>query len=262
MRRFFSRGFRPSRRQEQLFPYGVRDPTGAGRESWHIIVTGRDSGRIGQNSWLFCPISLFSCSGGSRARAEKPATVELVPPGIYRRGLVSAGLVLGCVFSRPGTCRGEGKADLGEIYLLWAPLWGGTLRNPANTTRKRVVHRFHVASGKGVRGLLQSPGRRRPRSKRCPDRPRSSGEPDLDEMKPFPEIWPTEPGLFVYHEILVSLRLGAGVGSGPELRTAPLHPWNPKRNKNPPPAYRLGNVKRTQPAGTTRPPIETCKVIM
>ena len=103
-----------------------------------------------------------------------------------------------------------------------------------------MVHWYHVAPGKGLGGLLQSPGRRRPRSKRCPDWPRSSGEPDLDEMKPFPEIWPTEPGLFVYHEILVSLRLGAGVGSGPEVRTVPLHPWNPKRNKNPPPAYRLG----------------------
>ena len=101
-------------------------------------------------------------------------------------------------------------------------------------------HWYHVAPGKGVGSLLQSAGRRRPRSKRCPDRPRSSGEPDLDEMKPFPEIWPTEPGLFVYHEILVSLRLGAGVGSGPEFRTVPLHPWNPKGNKNPPPAYRLG----------------------
>ena len=62
-------------------------------------------------------------------------------------------------------------------------------------------------------------------------------------MKPFPEIWPTEPGLFVYHEMLVSLPLGAGVGSGPEFRTVPLHPWNPKRNKNPPPAYRLGKYK-------------------
>ena len=151
MRRFFSRGFRPSRRHEQLFPYDVRAPTGAGRESWHISVTGRDSGLIGQNSWLFCPISLFSCSGGFRARAEKPATVELVPPGIYRRGLASAGLVLGCVFSRAGTCRGEGKADLGEIYLLWAPLWGGTLRNPANTMRKAYGPLVARSAGKGRR---------------------------------------------------------------------------------------------------------------
>ena len=151
MRRFFSRGFRPSRRHEQLFPYDVRAPTGAGRESWHISVTGRDSGLIGQNSWLFCPISLFSCSGGFRARAEKPATVELVPPGIYRRGLASAGLVLGCVFSRAGTCRGGGKADLGEIYLLRALHWGGTLRNPANTTRKACGSLVARSAGKGRR---------------------------------------------------------------------------------------------------------------
>ena len=228
MRRFFSRGFRPSRRHEQLFPYDVRAPTGAGRESWHISVTGRDSGLIGQNSWLFCPISLFSFSGGFRARAEKPATVELVPPGIYRRGLASAGLVLGRVFSRPGTCWGEGKPDLTEIYLLRALHWGETLRNPANHTRKICGHWFHVAPGKGVRGLLQSPGRRRPRSKRCPDRPQSSGEPDLDEMKPFPEIWPTEPGLFVYHEILVSLRLGAGVrGQALSFVPSPFTPGTP-----------------------------------
>ena len=41
---------------------------------------------------------------------------------------------------------------------------------------------------------------------------------------------------------------GWGSGSGPEFRTVPLHPWNPKRNKNPPPAYRLG--KNTVPGNS------------
>ena len=112
-----------------------------------------------------------------------------------------------------------------------------------------MVHWYHVAPGKGLGGLLQSPGRRRPRSKRCPDRPRSSGEPDLDEMKPFPEIWRTEPGLFVYHEMLVSLRLGAGVrGQALSFVPYPFTPGTPKGNENPPPVNRLGNnlcVKRT-----------------
>ena len=69
---------------------------------------------------FLCLLFWKTGSSSPHARAEKPGTAELVPPGIYRRGLASAGLVLECVFSRPGTCRGEGKPDLGQMYLLRA----------------------------------------------------------------------------------------------------------------------------------------------
>ena len=172
-------------------------------------------------------------------RSRRPS--NWFPPGIYRRGLASAGLVLGCVFSRPGTCRGEGRPDLGEIYLLRALLWGGTLQNPANTTRKACGPLVARSAGKGRRWPpaesrttptpVQTVSGPAPVERRARSGRDEAFSRDLANRTRSFRV-PRNPRLVTFG--------GWGSGSGPEFRTVPLHPWNPKGNKNPPPAYRLG----------------------
>ena len=50
------------------------------------------------------------------------------------------------------------------------------------------------------------------RSRWRPETPRSSDEPDVDEMKAFPKGLAVRTGLFLHRGLLVSVRLGAGVG--------------------------------------------------
>ena len=51
--------------------------------------------------------------------------------------------------------------------------------------------------------------------KRCPDRPRSSGELDVDEMNAFPGGVRYEPCLFRYPELLDAGGWGLGFGVRP-----------------------------------------------